>query len=489
MPDHPESPLDRRRDLGAFYTPDHIATHMAALLPDLDANSRVLEPSGGDGALARAVLATGHVRPDQIDVWDTDPDVAPALAALGVRFAHRDSLLQAPPPADLYSHVIGNPPYLSKQSAYIKANRIALQRRYKTIGVNDTYAMFLFMALEQLRPGGHLVFLISDTFLTLGVHRRLREHLLHDHTLHRVTLLPADTFVGATVRTAIVHVSRSRPAADHHVAFIDARTSGDLETPAVVAVSQAELLHSSGSVLTFDPAARAALRAAALCPPLMSACDGGLGMFTRDNGQYLAVIDHPGGPLPHRSPDQPLLDPADVDGNSWRPYHKRGGAQPWWRPAEHAVRWDAASVAAYTRPATSLAGEGPQGDPRAGIIISGVAQRLTARLATPGALWESNKAFAIFPRDPKAHPPAFLCAILNSAWYALLAHALNHTVSFQSRDLAALPLLPFTADEVALLERWGAESIEHVRSGRPLPVAHQGAIDDLVAAVAARVAP
>jgi hypothetical protein len=216
------APADLRRRLGAFYTPEHTTRHMAAMLTGLDDSSDILEPSGGDGAYVAALLETGLVRPDQIEVWDLDEAVGPVVEEFGIRFSCHDSLLDAPDDVR-YSHIIGNPPYLNKQSQYVKANKARLRREYSAIGANDTYAMFIYMGLQRLLPGGQLTFLVSDTFLTLGIHRKLREHLLKHTHISSVTLLPADTFEDATVRTAIIDL-RSGPAPDDHVVqFIDLR--------------------------------------------------------------------------------------------------------------------------------------------------------------------------------------------------------------------------------------------------------------------------
>lgn len=485
----PQRPDDRQRELGAFYTPTAVADHMAGLLRDVGPQSRLLEPAGGDGALAEAAVRTAGLAPQQVDVWDTNPDVAPTLERLGVRFHCRDSLLDAPAPRGAYTHALGNPPYLNKQSQYIKAHRAELRRKYSEIGAQDTYAMFTYLALEQLREGGQLVFLISDTFLTLGIHRALRELLLTRATLTSITLLPTDTFPGAAVRTAIVDLTKQRPSRGHRVRFVDARRTGNFTgTPETTFdVPQFELAANPGAVLAFAPAQREVLTAMASCPPLVSICDGGLGMWTRDNASYLAVTDW-GDQAPSLTPrvGQPVVPAADIDGTAWRHYHKRGGTRRWWGPAEHCVRWDERSRSAYALPATAQAGETTDGTTRPGVIVSGVSTRLSARLLTPGAMWESNKAFGLFPRDLGQHPVEFLCAVLNSRWYDTAANALNHTVSLQWRDLSALPLLPFTSAEIESLAAWGTQCIEAVRDSRPEPQDVLERIDALVEATARR---
>lgn len=477
----------RRRNLGAFYTPPVLARHMAALLRDLTPTSRVLEPSGGDGAFLEPLITAG-LAPQQIDVWDIDPAVEPTMRRAGVTFTRCDALLNPPvEPGPVFTHVIGNPPYLSKGSQYLRTHRTDLRKAYAAIGAHDTYAMFTYMALQRLAPGGQMVFLISDTFLTLGVHRKLREHLLTTTTLESLTLLPPGTFPGAAVRTVILELTH-RPALDgHQVRFHDLRDTepGTFTGGTTHHVPQADLATAPGAVLTFDTTHRQVLHVAAACPPLMGLLDGGLGMFTRDNTTYLAVISRDGQPAVPPGGLQ-VVDASEVDGVTWRAYHKRGGKTAWWAPAEHAVRWDPTSRAQYGIPTSALAGQHDD-QPRPGLVVSGVSSRLTARLITPGAMWESNKAFGLFPKDPDTWPVEFFLAVLNSTWYDTCARALNHTVSLQMRDLRALPLLPFTPAEVARLAAMGRAAVAQVRTGAPVGVGLLRRIDTVVANAAARV--
>lgn len=482
------SAADRRR-LGAFYTPAHAAAHMVAMLRPVPGPLSVLEPSGGDGAFVAELITSGFAHPSQIEVWDLDAATGPGLAALGVRFSHRDSLLEAPAPQG-HSHIIGNPPYLNKQSSYVKANRARLGRLYRRIGANDTYAMFTRMAVDQLRDGGQLVFLVSDTFLTLGIHRKLREQLLAETTITSITLLPKGTFADAAVNTAIINLTKQPAPAGHETMIEDLRgeAPGTYDQPLTYRVPQAEFATNPGSVFAFDPAQRQVLTVMRTLPKLMSVLDGGLGMHTGDNIRFLGVIEHDGTTLVKPAAGQVTVPADQVDGQRWRPYHKRGGTNRWWGPAEHCVRWDAHSRSHYGIPATATAGTSPDGEVRDGFIVSGVASALTARTMTPGAMWESNKAFALFPKDPARYPVQFFVAILNSTWYATVARALNHTVSFQTRDLQALPLLPFTDDEVARLAALGTAAVTAVAAGQGEPELTVAAINQLVDRVAARAA-
>jgi tRNA1(Val) A37 N6-methylase TrmN6 len=102
-----------------------------------------------------------QIQPSQIDVRDINPDVQDQITPYGVNFSHRDSLLHNPltdgsRTTGIYSHIIGNPPYLNKQSDYIKQNKKLLKPIYDEIGVHDTYAMFIYLCCQLLQAGGVL---------------------------------------------------------------------------------------------------------------------------------------------------------------------------------------------------------------------------------------------------------------------------------------------------------------------------------------------
>lgn len=477
---HPAGTEGRKR-LGAYYTPAHIVDHMLAQLT-LDETSRILEPAGGDGSFVVALLNRGGVHPRQITVWDTDPHVEPLMSSLGVNFTLHDSLL-AETERNQFTHVVGNPPYLNKQSQYIKAHRAELAQRYGHIGVNDTYAMFTVMALEQLKEGGRLSFVLSDTFLTLGSHRRFREHLLDNSTINRITLLPRSTFPTAAVNTCILDITNRKADDGHQILFVDCRDlpDGTFEGEKHH-VPQQEVRQHPGALLVYGDAHRllTAIRGLAT---LAEHLDGGLGMHTGDNLRWLAAIEtaRNGGA---RWPTRITAD--EVDGKRWVAYHKKGGSTPWWTPVEYAVDWRGAAQQQYGIPGSVAARLGPDGEPRDGFLVAGVAARLTARAMRKGALWDSNKVFAFFPKNPDQYPPEFFIAALNSSVYRKLARALNHTVSLQIRDLRRLPMLPFTPAEVKRLAQLGTTAVEAAAAGEDV-TSLEAQIDTIVAEVGKRV--
>lgn len=461
-----EEPANSRRKLGAFYTPGWAVDHMLNLVVDLENCATILEPSGGDGAFVQGLVKAG-TRSENITVKDINAQVRPLLESLGVTVAIEDTLLSKDDKR--YDLIVGNPPYLNKQSDYIKENKQALRREYGMVGANDTYAMFTYWAVQHLKPGGQLVFLISDTFLTLGIHRRLRQYLLAHTTIDSVTLLPKSTFPDAAVNTAILKLTKKPAGARHLVRFTDARNSSgeNLAESEEYQILQAELEDNPSCLWTFTNEDRQGIQLAKLPDKLMNYLDGGLGMHTKDNQTYLRKA-------------------GSKATEGCRPYHKKGGKTRWFAPVDHEVTWNEHTREKYGIPKSALAGKDDTGADRRGLIVSGIAQRLSARTMSKGALWESNKAFGLFPKNPDKYPVEFFLAIFNSSTYNLVAQALNHTSSMQVRDLNVLPMLDYTAEEIAELARLGFEAAAWVRDGGKDASEFETRIDEIVQVAARR---
>ncbi len=106
--------------------------------------------------------------------------------------------------------VIGNPPY------GVDVDK-SLQLQYD-LGKRDSYGVFMSMALKKLlKPGGHLCFIVSDTWLTISSHFQLRQQILDHHHLQKVIRLHADCFK-ATVNSCIVTVQTTAANKKHNAA-------------------------------------------------------------------------------------------------------------------------------------------------------------------------------------------------------------------------------------------------------------------------------
>ena len=177
---HHEIPgVSRRRILGAYYTPDHLAEVMVRWALAGGAGT-VLDPSyGGCAFLDAAVSILRQGNPDgsggQVYGVDVDP--------LCVEYVSRsDGLFDAncivadfleASPADLpgspFAAIVGNPPYVRhhwiKGGQWDSARAVAADSTIPLPATASLWAYFLLHSLDFLAPGGRLAMLVPEAIL------------------------------------------------------------------------------------------------------------------------------------------------------------------------------------------------------------------------------------------------------------------------------------------------------------------------------------
>lgn len=457
------APADRH-DYGAFYTPPATADLMVELA-DIGPVGRVLEPSAGDGAFIAALLRAG-VEPGRITAWELDPHACELLRDRfpGVRVEQRDTLLSADPEIDgRFEWIIANPPYLNKQSAYVRAHRSELTRRFGTgCGASETFAMFLWLGLDLLSEHGALVYLVADSLRTLPSHARLRERILTRHGLDAIVSPPPRLFEDASVRTVIVRVG-ARPARGPVRVLAESSSEADYRGEGWSSLPREDLglIEGHPLLLTSPPSIMALFGDG---PRLGEWARGHIGMHTRDNARHLAALE--GSPLARRF-ERRRMEPGtfrvigadEAAGEGWRPYLKEGGEKDFWSPPAEFVDWSPEARAGYVSPRGGLFGQ-------PGIAVSGIARRLSVRLMPAGCRWDTNKVHGLIPAD--AETGDYLLGLLNSDLYSYLAKGiLNTSPSLQLSDLWRLPVPPPDPDIAAAARLCVAAVREGADSGPP----------------------
>lgn len=177
-----------KKERQAFFTPPAVATETVAAAAEVLgglAGKRVLEPSGGEGALADAARAAGA---DVLAVENHGPS-AQILRDKGYEVVEQDFLSLAPDATGLFDAVIANPPFTGGQDIAHVAH------------------MWRF-----LRAGGVLVSLMSPGWRT-GRTRTQREFLDFTQAMDaRVEELPPGAFKASGTNAAVLRVCMVIPA-------------------------------------------------------------------------------------------------------------------------------------------------------------------------------------------------------------------------------------------------------------------------------------
>ncbi|MGR6764236.1 Eco57I restriction-modification methylase domain-containing protein [Paenibacillus sp. T2-29] len=185
----------------SFYTKSQVITDYMIQQLDVQKNDKILEPSAGDGIFIEELLKLDYQ--GVIDAYDIDPS---AISMLEKKFSDRqnikvfseDTLTSIKLDMHVlaggyYDKIIGNPPYGGWQD---HEKRALLKKQFVGFYVKETYALFLARCVSLLKENGVLTFIIPDTFMNIHRHTKLREFLLLNTKIKRITMFPSHFFPG-----------------------------------------------------------------------------------------------------------------------------------------------------------------------------------------------------------------------------------------------------------------------------------------------------
>ena len=192
----------RRRRLGAYYTPDDLATVLArwALA---DGGGPILDPSYGGCAFLEAaarVLAEDTSSEGAAGVYGVDIDPACTATARNSELLFEENCIEgdflAAAAGDLpgspYAAILGNPPYVRhhwiQDDQRESARAVAAESSVPLPATASLWAYFLLHSLRFLSPGGRLAMLVPEAILQTDYSAPLREMLArrfaHSRLIH-----------------------------------------------------------------------------------------------------------------------------------------------------------------------------------------------------------------------------------------------------------------------------------------------------------------
>ena len=194
--------------LGQIFTPPSIVDCMRRLIRN---NGRVLEPACGDGAFLR------HF-PEALGI-EIDPRHAPPGAEVMNFFELGED--------ELFSTIIGNPPYVRYQDISPGTRRLAgdsvLDKRA------NLYLFFIEKCLRLLEPGGELIFITPRDFLKSTSAVPLNQLLFAEGTMTDfIDLGDLHLFDGATPNCAIWRFERGDTSRQTRYATLSVSNSAEV---------------------------------------------------------------------------------------------------------------------------------------------------------------------------------------------------------------------------------------------------------------------
>ncbi|MBY3155569.1 methyltransferase [Rhizobium laguerreae] len=179
----------RRAELGQFFTPSAIASHMAAMFTPSGRPVRLLDAGAGVGCLLHA--AASRMEVERIDAWEVDGNLVGPLSATLANTAvpfeihHTDFVLDAArllASGHRFDRAIMNPPY--RKIGNTSVHRKALE----DLGVKtvNLYTAFLATALLVMEEGGEVVAIVPRSFLNGLYHKPFRRFMLSHASLDAI---------------------------------------------------------------------------------------------------------------------------------------------------------------------------------------------------------------------------------------------------------------------------------------------------------------
>lgn len=169
-----------KNKLGQYFTPESICEFMIGL-STASRESRVLEPSSGQGAFLNALMRKGfkNVVPVEID---------PKLATHSEYSVLNQSFITYTP-EESFDLVIGNPPYIRwKDLEEEQKNELKNHWMFGPIlnSLSDYLLPFIALSIQHLREGGELIFITPSFWLQTKHSQNLRDFLVSHGTVTHV---------------------------------------------------------------------------------------------------------------------------------------------------------------------------------------------------------------------------------------------------------------------------------------------------------------
>jgi adenine-specific DNA-methyltransferase len=215
-----------RKQRGAFFTPYEIADFTAGWALAGRADSRVLDPTSGEGVFLLA--AARHLRragaeasglKDQIFGVDIHPGSLAETAALLAEDRAAGTLIESdffaqPTPAQLgggvpwVDAVIGNPPFVRYQEHRGETRRrslaAALAQGVRLTGLASSWAALLVHACSFLKPDGRVAMVLPAELLTVGYAEPIRRWLAERFAAVHLVLFDELQFANAEEQVVVL---------------------------------------------------------------------------------------------------------------------------------------------------------------------------------------------------------------------------------------------------------------------------------------------
>ena len=235
------------KENGVVYTPTEMANYLAFEIykywkADKTDNICILDPAVGQGELLVAMIqllitngiekitAVGYETDDRVAL-DTQKKLASLFPDVKIEIRVGDFLKAVElNTAGKYDFVIANPPYIRTQ--ILGSDRAQqISEKLSLSGRIDIYYAFLVYTKNVLKSNGVAGYITSNKFLTIKSGNAVRNYMLQNYQLHRITDLGDTKLFSASVLPCIIVFSNGKTEDRTDVAYTSVyeKIEGDSE--------------------------------------------------------------------------------------------------------------------------------------------------------------------------------------------------------------------------------------------------------------------
>lgn len=223
------------KENGVVYTPTEMANYLAFEIykywkADKTDNICILDPAVGQGELLVAMIqlliangiekitAVGYETDDRVAL-DTKKKLASLFPDVKIEIRVGDFLKAVESnTAGKYDFVIANPPYIRTQ--ILGSDRAQqISEKLSLSGRIDIYYAFLIYTKNVLKSNGVAGYITSNKFLTIKSGNAVRNYMLQNYQLHRITDLGDTKLFSASVLPCIIVFSNGKTEDRADVAY------------------------------------------------------------------------------------------------------------------------------------------------------------------------------------------------------------------------------------------------------------------------------
>lgn len=230
------SNINKLKANGVVYTPTAMANYLAKEMVHYKSNEnnidsiRILDPAVGRGELLIALLNTIKVpcalqievvgyETDAIVCEETQKKLSNLFPNIIFSIKNKDFLEAVEEQTTgLFDYVIANPPYVRTQ--IIGSNKSQeISSRLGLSGKIDIYYAFIICTNAVLKDNGIAGYITSNKFLTIKSGSTVRNYILDNYKIHRITDLGDTKLFSASVLPCIIVFSKGKTTNPNEVLF------------------------------------------------------------------------------------------------------------------------------------------------------------------------------------------------------------------------------------------------------------------------------